>query len=84
MVVFFFGERRMNGASSWISPKRGRLFELRQDHYTTSIISPVFFKSLDHAHPTFEIDFEMISGFKPSLDCQSLFGKPSKAPPSET
>ena len=38
----------------------------------------------DHAHPTFEIDFEMTPGFKPSLDCQSLFGKPAKAAPPET
>ena len=41
---FIFGERRMNGASSWTSPKKGRLFELRQDHYTASINLPVFFK----------------------------------------
>ena len=39
---FFFGERRMNGASSWTPPKKGRLIELRQDHYTVSIILPVF------------------------------------------
>ena len=32
----------MNGASSWTSPKKGRLFELRQDHYTASINVPVF------------------------------------------
>ena len=41
---FIFGERRMNGASSWTSPKKGRLFELRQDHYTASINLAVFFK----------------------------------------
>ena len=33
----------MNGASSWTSPKKWRLFELRQDHYTASIILPGFF-----------------------------------------
>ena len=38
----------------------------------------------DHAHPTFEIDFEMTPGFKPRLDCQSLFGKPAKAAPPKT
>ena len=32
LLFFFFGERRVNGASSWISPKKGRLFELRQEH----------------------------------------------------
>ena len=41
---FFFGEKRINGASSWTSPKKGRLFELRQDHYTARIILPGFFK----------------------------------------
>ena len=34
----------MNGASSWTPPKKGRSFELRQDHYTASIILPGFFK----------------------------------------
>ena len=38
LLLFLFGERRMNGASSWTPPKKGRLFELRQDHYTASII----------------------------------------------
>ena len=38
----------------------------------------------DHAQPTFEIDFEMTPGFKPRLDCQSLFGKQAKVPPLET
>ena len=33
----------MNGASSWTPPIKGRLFELRQDHYTASIILPVLF-----------------------------------------
>ena len=33
----------MNGASSWTPPKKGRLIELRQDHYTAIIILPVFF-----------------------------------------
>ena len=42
VVDFFFGERRMNGTSSWTPPKKGRLIELRQDHYTVSIILPVF------------------------------------------
>ena len=41
---FFFGERRMNVASSWTPPTKGRLFELRQDHhYPAIIILPVFF-----------------------------------------
>ena len=43
VVVVFFGERRMNGANSWTSTKKGRLIEQRQDHYTASIILPVFF-----------------------------------------
>jgi len=33
----------MNGASSWTPLKKGRLFELRKDHYTAIIILPVFF-----------------------------------------
>ena len=46
LLLSFFGERRMNGASSWTPPKKRRLIELRQDHYTASIILPVFCKSL--------------------------------------
>ena len=44
-VVVLFGERRMNGASSWTPPKKGRLiFELTQDSsHWASIILPVFF-----------------------------------------
>ena len=45
LLLSFFGERRMNGASSWTSPKKRRLFELRQDHYTASIILPVFLRA---------------------------------------
>ena len=45
LLLFFFGERRMNGASSWTPPKKRRLFELRKDHYTASIILPVFLRA---------------------------------------
>ena len=45
LLLSFFGERRMNGASSWTPPKKRRLFELRQDHYTASIILPVFLRA---------------------------------------
>ena len=45
LLLYFFGERRMNGASSWTPPKKRRLFELRQDHYTASIILPVFLRA---------------------------------------
>ena len=45
LLLFFFGERRMNGASSWTPPKKRRLFELRQDHHTASIILPVFLRA---------------------------------------
>ena len=33
----FFGERRINGASSLTPPRKGRLFELRQENYTAII-----------------------------------------------
>ena len=45
LLLSFFGERRMNGASSWTPPKKRRLIELRQDHYTASIILPVFLRA---------------------------------------
>ena len=45
LLLSFFGERRMNGASSWTPPKKRRLFELRQDHYRASIILPVFLRA---------------------------------------
>ena len=35
----------MNGASSWTPPKKGRLIELRQDHYAAIIILPVFLRA---------------------------------------
>ena len=33
----------MNGASSWTPPRKGRLFELRQDHLHSHHYLPVFF-----------------------------------------
>ena len=37
----------------------------------------------DHSQPTFEkllrLDFEVTPGFKPSLDCRSLLGKPANS-----
>ena len=36
----------MNGGNSWTRTKKGRLFEMRQDHYTAIIILPGFLKSL--------------------------------------
>ena len=66
----------------WRSLPRHRLSK-RQSLSTTVLRSPGRSFST-YVWKTFEIDFEMTPGFKPSLDCQSLFGKPAKAAPPET
>ena len=42
---FFFGERRMNGASSWTPPKKGRLIELRQDYLQQALTYQFFLRA---------------------------------------